>query len=100
MNAECRMLNAEWDGKKGECRTPGIHHSSLILHHSRRGLSLLEVLVSMAVLTLGMLGVAMLIPIGKFAMTETEKSDRTGMCGRAGLRERQGAKNARHQHLD
>ena len=29
----------------------------------------------------------MLLPIGKFAMTETEKSDRTGMCGRAGLRD-------------
>jgi hypothetical protein len=53
----------------------------------RRGLSLLEVLVSMGVLTLGLLGVAMLIPIGKFAMTETEKADRTGMCGRAGIRD-------------
>jgi hypothetical protein len=41
----------------------------------------------MGVLTLGVLGVAMLIPIGKFAMTETEKSDRTGACGRAGLRD-------------
>jgi hypothetical protein len=53
----------------------------------RSGLSLLEVLVSMGVLTLGLLGVAMLIPIGKFAMTETEKADRTGMCGRAGIRD-------------
>ncbi len=92
MNAEFRMLNAEWRGENGACRRSGIHHSSLILHHSRhhsrrRGLSLLEVLVSMGVLALGMLGVAMLIPIGKFAMTETEKSDRTGMCGRAGLRD-------------
>jgi hypothetical protein len=54
---------------------------------TRRGLSLLEVLVSIGILTLGVLGVAMLIPIGKFAMTEVEKSDRTGMCGRAALRE-------------
>jgi hypothetical protein len=82
------MMNDESDGKKGECRSPAIHHSSLILHHSpRRGLSLLEVLVSMGILTLGVLGVAMLIPIGKFAMTEVEKSDRTGACGRAGLRD-------------
>ena len=83
------MLNAEWE-EKGECRSPAIHHSSFIIHHSprpRRGLSLLEVLVSMGILTLGVLGVAMLIPIGKFAMTEVEKSDRTGMCGRAGLRD-------------
>jgi hypothetical protein len=47
----------------------------------------LEVLVSIGILTLGVLGVAMLIPIGKFAMTEVEKSDRTGTTGRAGLRE-------------
>ncbi len=41
----------------------------------------------MAVLTLGVMGVAMLIPIGKFAMSEVEKADRTGACGRAGLRD-------------
>jgi prepilin-type N-terminal cleavage/methylation domain-containing protein len=53
----------------------------------RRGLTLLEVLVSMGVLSLGLLGVAALIPIGKMAMTETNKADRTGMCGRAALRD-------------
>jgi prepilin-type N-terminal cleavage/methylation domain-containing protein len=54
---------------------------------SRRGLTLLEVLVSMGILTIGLLAVASLIPIGKLAMTETNKADRTGMCGRAALRE-------------
>ncbi len=102
-NAECRMMKDEWVRKNGRCPMPAIHHSSFILHHSRRyrrwggsstatpavrrGLSLLEVLVSVGILTLGVLGVAMLIPIGKFAMTEVEKSDRTGTCGRAALRE-------------
>ncbi len=88
-NDECGMMNAEL-GKNGECHPSAVHHSSFITHHSRpprRGLSLLEVLVSIGILTLGVMGVAMLIPIGKFAMTEVEKSDRTGMCGRAGSRE-------------
>ena len=43
----------------------------------------MEVLVSMGVLVIGLLGVAALIPIGKLAMIETNKSDRTGTCGRA-----------------
>jgi len=54
---------------------------------SRSGISLLEVLVSIFVLTIGLLGVAAMIPIGKLALIETNKSDRTGACGRAGLRE-------------
>ena len=41
----------------------------------------------MGVLLVGLLGVAALIPIGKVAITETNKSDRTGMCGRAGIRD-------------
>jgi prepilin-type N-terminal cleavage/methylation domain-containing protein len=92
MNAECRMMNDEWREERGEgrakCPAPLIHHSSFILNPSpRRGLSLLEVLVSMGILTVGLLAVASLIPIGKFAMVETNKADRTGMLGRAGLRE-------------
>jgi hypothetical protein len=60
---------------------------SPIPHPFRRGFTLLEVLVSMGVLMIGLLGVAALIPIGKLAMIETNKSDRTGACGRAGLRD-------------
>ncbi len=87
-NDECGMRNDEYKGRNGGRRASVIHHSSFIVHHSRRrGLSLLEVLVSIGILTLGLLGVAMLIPIGKFAMTEVEKADRTGTCGRAALRE-------------
>jgi hypothetical protein len=43
--------------------------------------------LSIAILLVGMLGVASLIPIGKMSMTATNNSDRTGMCGRAGLRD-------------
>ena len=38
-------------------------------------------------LLLGLLGVAAMIPIGKVAMSETNNADRTGDCGRAGLRD-------------
>ena len=53
----------------------------------RSGLSLLEVLVSLFILAVGLLSVAALIPVGKLALIKTNKSDRTGACGRAGLSE-------------
>ncbi|MEN6405311.1 MAG: hypothetical protein ABFC77_02455, partial [Thermoguttaceae bacterium] len=48
---------------------------------------MIEVLISVGILSIGLLGVAALIPVGKLAMIETEKSDRTGACGRAALQE-------------
>ena len=83
-NAECRMQNAECR----RSRSRAFHPSSFILHPSpRRGISLLEVLVSIFILSVGLLGVAALIPIGKLSLVETNISDRTGACGRAALRE-------------
>ena len=52
---------------------------------SRRGITLLEILWSMAILLGGLLCVAMLIPVGKLAMMAANRSDRTGACGRAAL---------------
>lgn len=52
---------------------------------SRRGVSLLEVLVSVFVLTLGLMGIAMVIPAGNALMNEALKSDRSAACGRAAL---------------
>jgi hypothetical protein len=45
----------------------------------------MEVLISVFILSIGLLGVAALIPVGKLAMKETEASDRTGALGRAAL---------------
>ncbi len=53
----------------------------------RRGVSLLEVLVSLFILAVGLMGVAALIPLGKLSLMATETSDRTGACGRAAIRE-------------
>ncbi len=62
-------------------------HYPLSTASARRGISLMEVLISIFILSIGLLGVAAMIPIGKLAMIETAKSDRTGACGRAALRE-------------
>jgi hypothetical protein len=71
-----------------------IHHSSFSLHPSsfifyplRRGISLMEVLISIFVLSIGLLGVAAIIPLGQMALLETAKADRSGACGRAAMRE-------------
>lgn len=53
----------------------------------RDGVSLLEVLISIFVLSVGLLGLAAVIPVGSFAILETNKADRSGACGRAGLHE-------------
>lgn len=50
-----------------------------------RGLSLIEVLVSMAILLGGVLGMAALMSVGKLELVRTENADRTGSCGRAAM---------------
>ena len=54
---------------------------------SRRGISLLEVLISIFVITVGLLGLASLVTVGGFTVVEAGKADHAGMCGRAALRE-------------
>jgi hypothetical protein len=54
---------------------------------SRRGISLLEVLICTFVLSMGLLGLAALIPLGRLAIVQTAIADRSGACGRAALRE-------------
>ncbi len=70
--------------KRRKRRTPFHFHPS-----PRRGLSLIEVLMSIFVLTTGLLGIAMVIPAGNALMVEAAKSDRSGACGRAALNELQ-----------
>ncbi len=52
-----------------------------------RGMSLIEVLAAIGVLTIGLLGLAALLPVGRFTINEAAKADRTGDCGRAALRD-------------
>ncbi len=54
---------------------------------NRPGISLLEVLISIGVLTVGILSLAVLIPVGRLAIEESIISDRAGTCGRACLRD-------------
>ena len=53
----------------------------------RRGMSLIEVLAAIGVLTIGLLGLAALLPVGRFTINEAAKADRTGDCGRAAMRD-------------
>ncbi|HLA84122.1 MAG TPA: hypothetical protein VJL29_04955 [Thermoguttaceae bacterium] len=48
-------------------------------------MSLLEVLIAMAIITLGLLGLAALVPMGHFAVVESTKADRSSACGRAAV---------------
>jgi hypothetical protein len=63
--------------------------SPFILHPSsfRLGVSLMEVLISVFVLSVGMLGLAALLPVGSLTILETIKADHAGDCGRAALRD-------------
>lgn len=51
----------------------------------RSGISLIEVLIAVFVLTFGLMGIAMVIPAGRYLMVEAAKSDRGSACGRAAL---------------
>lgn len=53
----------------------------------RTGLSLLEVLISVFILTVGVLSVVALIPVGTHNMLETSKLDRGSALARAALRD-------------
>ena len=57
------------------------------IRRRRRGISLLEVLISMFVLSIGLLGVASLMPIGKFAVREATKANQSAAAARAALRQ-------------
>jgi len=53
----------------------------------RHGISLLEVLISIFVMTVGLLGLAALIPVGRFEVLEAAKLDRGATLGKQAYRE-------------
>jgi hypothetical protein len=54
---------------------------------ARRGITLLEVLVAMLVLTVGVLGMAAIIPLGKLELAEGDMSDNASTVGRWAFRD-------------
>ncbi len=54
---------------------------------NRNGVSLMEVLISIFVLSIGLMGVAALLPAGGFNIAKTNEADRSASCGRAALRD-------------
>jgi hypothetical protein len=52
----------------------------------RRGVSLLEVMISMGILLFGLLGVGAMVPLGRMSIVAATKADRSAACGRAVLR--------------
>lgn len=50
---------------------------------NRGGVSLLEILICIGILSVGLLGVVALIPVGHFALNETNKIDRSTACAKA-----------------
>src|SRR3954469_26064512 len=68
--ADCGLKkreNCKSGSPKSEIRNP---------KSKRRGLSLTEVLIAMGILTLGLLGVASVFPVGSFYMQKAEVADR------------------------
>ncbi len=53
----------------------------------RSGISLMEVLISVFVISIGLLGIAALIPVANYSLVETSKSDRSAACGQAAMRD-------------
>ncbi len=54
---------------------------------ARSGVSLMEVLIAIFVVSIGLLGIAALIPVANFALVETGKADRSAACGQAAMRD-------------
>ena len=67
-----------------------VHHSPSTVHRplsAPRGMSLLEVLAAIGVLSIGLFCLAALLPVGRYILGEAAKADRAGQCGRAALRD-------------
>ena len=54
---------------------------------TRRGVSLMEILISIGVILGGLVGVAALLPVGRSEIVQASRMDRAAACGRAVLHE-------------
>src|SRR3954447_26963975 len=74
MKVESRVLRVE--SRKPNARRFSSPQPLTPSSWPRRGLSLTEVLIAMGILTLGLLGVASIFPVGSFYMQKAEIADR------------------------
>ena len=75
-------------GQECQARVPDLHALTVWAGgRRRRGISLLEVLISMFVLLIGLVGVGAMIPAGKFEILQGVKIDYASMLGRAAFRD-------------
>lgn len=65
----------------------GARKSRMSPFFTRRGVSLLEVLVSVFILLFGLLALAAVLPVATLRIIQTGKADRSGACGAAGMRD-------------
>ena len=79
----------EWEsGRRGEVRiSPSLPRALSPSRHPRSGLSLIEVLASIGIISIGLLGLASLLPVGLVTIFQATKADRAGNCGRMAMRE-------------
>jgi len=67
--------------------TPSPRHPLTPSPAIRRGVSLLEILVSLFVILVGLLSVAALLPVARYEMMVAAKADRGAACARAAMRD-------------
>lgn len=63
------------------------HHMNHPPRIARSGISLLEVLISMFIILVGLLGVAAMLPVGRLEIAAANQADRSGNVARAAFRE-------------
>ncbi len=83
MSVQCSVFSVQQKRRAASARYAG-PRSPL---RARSGLSLIEVLASIGVLTVGILSLAALLPVGQVTIFEAIKADRAGTCGRAAMRD-------------
>jgi hypothetical protein len=72
--ADCKLQNEHWGGERSQFAICNLQFAICSLR-PRRGITLTEVLISLGILTIGLLGVAALFPVGSYYMQRGEIAD-------------------------